>query len=46
MTNPAPILAVIQGKQLIPNHYGDLVEIDEWCRTISPVNWLKKQASS
>lgn len=35
MTNPAPILAIIQGKQLIPNHYGDLVEIDEWSHDIA-----------
>lgn len=35
MTNPAPILAVIQGKQLIRNHYGDLVEIDEWSHDIA-----------
>lgn len=35
MTNPAPILATIQGKQLIRNHYGDLVEIDEWSHDIA-----------
>lgn len=29
MTSPAPVLAIIQGKQLIRNFYGDLVEIDE-----------------
>ncbi|MHB1075808.1 TusE/DsrC/DsvC family sulfur relay protein [Thiobacillus sp.] len=35
MANPAPILAALQGKQLIPNHYGDLVEIDEWSHDIA-----------
>lgn len=35
MTNPVPILAIIQGKQLITNHYGDLVEIDEWSHDIA-----------
>lgn len=35
MTNSAPILALIQDKQLIPNHYGDLVEIDEWSHDIA-----------
>lgn len=35
MTNPVPILAIIQGKQLIPDHYGDLVEIDEWSHDIA-----------
>lgn len=36
MTNPVPILAVIlQGKQLIRNHYGDVVEIDEWSHDIA-----------
>ncbi|MFN3544894.1 MAG: TusE/DsrC/DsvC family sulfur relay protein [Thiobacillus sp.] len=35
MINPAPILSVIQGKQLIRNHYGDLVEIDEWSHDIA-----------
>lgn len=35
MTHAAPILSVIQGKQLIPNHWGDLVEIDEWSHDIA-----------
>lgn len=35
MTNSVPILAIIQGKQLIRNHYGDLVEIDEWSHDIA-----------
>lgn len=35
MSQATPILAVIQGKQLIPNHYGDLVEIDEWSHDIA-----------
>jgi sulfur relay (sulfurtransferase) DsrC/TusE family protein len=29
MTTHPPFLAAIQGKRLIPNHWGDLVEIDE-----------------
>jgi tRNA 2-thiouridine synthesizing protein E len=35
MTNPVPILSAIQGKQLIRNHWGDLVEIDEWSHDIA-----------
>lgn len=35
MTIPSPILAAIQGKQLITNHWGDLVEIDEWSHDIA-----------
>lgn len=35
MTHPTPILAAIQGKHLIPNHWGDLVEIDEWSHDIA-----------
>jgi len=34
MTMP-PILAAIQGKRLIRNHAGDLVEIDEWSHDIA-----------
>lgn len=41
MINPAPILSAIQGKQLIRNHYGDLVEIGEWSHDIA-----RKQAES
>lgn len=35
MTTHPPILAAIQGKQLIPNHWGELVEIDEWSHEIA-----------
>lgn len=33
MTNP--ILEAIQGKQLIRDHYGNVVELDEWSRDIA-----------
>jgi tRNA 2-thiouridine synthesizing protein E len=33
MTNP--ILSTINGKQLIEDHYGNLVEIDEWSHDIA-----------
>ncbi|MEW5892146.1 MAG: TusE/DsrC/DsvC family sulfur relay protein [Pseudomonadota bacterium] len=33
MTNP--ILASVEGKQLIHDHYGNLVEIDEWSHDIA-----------
>lgn len=30
-----PVLAVVQGKKLITDYYGNLVEIDEWSRHIA-----------
>lgn len=30
-----PILSLIQGKQLIQDHYGNMVEIDEWSHDIA-----------
>lgn len=30
-----PILSLIQGKQLIQDHYGNMVEIDEWSLDIA-----------
>lgn len=35
MTNPIPILAAVEGKKLIRDYYGDLVEIDEWSHEIA-----------
>lgn len=39
-----PILSLIQGKQLIQDHYGNMVEIDEWSHDIAR-NWPKTRAS-
>lgn len=35
MTHPIPILAAVEGKKLITDYYGNLVEIDEWSHEIA-----------
>lgn len=40
-----PVLAVVEGKKLITDYYGNLVEIDEWSRDIA-LNWRDRKALS